>query len=191
MNNASKIAALGPDLMRKLTSLDKDFMQLCWVVPDLDAAMAGWTQTTGIGPFFYFERVTFENAIYRGKPSEFPNVSAAIAQAGPLQIELVCQNDDRPSIFREVVPAGKTGFHHVALYCTDYDRHVKTYAKAGSEVAFGGLMMGSRTCWVDTLRTLGFMVELIEANPIAESVFAQFRAAAENWDGSRPVRTLS
>ena len=52
-------------------------------------------------------------------------------------------------------------------------------------------MMGSRTCWLDTTPTLGFMVELIEANPVADSVFAQFRAAAENWDGTNPVRTLS
>jgi hypothetical protein len=178
-------------LLPALASLNRNFMQLCWVVPDLQAAMAGWTQTTGVGPFFYFERVTFENAHYRGKPAEFPNVSAAIAQAGSMQIELVCQNDERPSIFREVVPAGTTGFHHVALYCSDYDRHVKSYAEAGSEVAFGGLMMGSRTCWVDTVRALGFMVELIEANPIADAVFERFRTAAEHWDGNQPVRTLT
>ena len=37
--------------------------------------------------------------------------------------------------------------------------------------------MGARTCWLDTTSTLGFMVELIEANPIADAVFEQFRAA--------------
>jgi len=43
---------------------------------------------------------------------------------------------------------------------------------------------------VDTTPTLGFMVELIEANPIADSVFEQFRIAAQGWDGRDPVRTL-
>jgi hypothetical protein len=52
-------------------------------------------------------------------------------------------------------------------------------------------MIGHRTCWIDTTSTLGCMVELITKNPVAESVFGAIRAAAENWDGSDPVRTLS
>jgi hypothetical protein len=38
--------------------------------------------------------------------------------------------------------------------------------------------------------TLGFMVELVEANPVADMVFGKFREAAENWDGKDPVRTF-
>ena len=166
-------------------------MQLCWVVPDLHAAMKAWTVSAGVGPFFLFEELRFENARYRGEPAEFPDVTAAIAQAGEVQIELVCQNDDRPSVFRDLVPSGRAGFHHTALYCSDYDANLAAYRDAGAEVAFEGLMMGSRTCWVDTAPTLGFMVELIDSNPVADSIFAQFRNAAENWDGSDPVRTLS
>jgi hypothetical protein len=188
MNHSTEVPGGTPPLA--LAGRNNVFMQLCWVVPDIQAAMAAWTRTVGVGPFFFFERVTFENGLYRGKPAQFPSVTAAIAQAGPLQIELVCQNDSRPSIFREVVPAGQTGFHHAAIYCSDYDSDLRSYKDAGHDVAFSGLMMGSRTCWVDTRQSLGFLVELIEANPIAASVFAQFRAAAENWDGSNPVRTL-
>lgn len=167
------------------------FMQMCWVVPDIQVAINNWTKTTGVGPFFLFEKVTFENAIYRGRPNDFVDITAAMAQAGDVQIELVCQNDDRPSIFRDVVPAGKCGFHHMALYCTDYDAELAAYIQSGSEVAFSGLMMGARTCWIDTTATLGFMVELIEANPVADTVFEQFRSAAQNWDGKSPVRSLS
>ena len=50
--------------------------------------------------------------------------------------------------------------------------------------------MGSRVAWLDTVKTLGFMVELITANPVADSVFGAIRAAAEGWDGSDPVRRL-
>jgi len=170
---------------------DRRFMQMCWVVPDVHAAMKAWIDSAGVGPFFLFQSLTFENARYRGQPAEWPNITAAMAQAGDVQIELVCQNDDRRSIFRDVVPAGRTGLHHTALYCRDYDANLAAYTGAGAEVAFSGLMMGSRTCWIDTTPTLGFMVELIEANPVADSVFAQFRAAADNWDGADPIRTLS
>ena len=50
--------------------------------------------------------------------------------------------------------------------------------------------MGAKTCYIDTVGTLGFMTELITANPIAEQVFGAFRAAAQGWDGSDPIRTL-
>ena len=60
----------------------------------------------------------------------------------------------------------------------------------GAEVAYTGLMMGHRTCWIDTTATLGFMVELVTKNPVADGVFGAFRAAAENWDGKDPVRTF-
>jgi len=52
-------------------------------------------------------------------------------------------------------------------------------------------MMGARTGYVDTVKTLGFMTELITANPEKEKVFAMFREAAENWDGVDPIRRIS
>jgi hypothetical protein len=171
---------------------DQRFMQMCWVVPDVRAAAKAWSASAGVGPFFLFEHVAFENARYRGQPVvELPDITAAMAQAGEVQIELVSQNDDRRSVFRDVVPAGQTGFHHTALYCTDYDANLSAYTKAGAQVAFSGLMMGARTCWLDTTATLGFMVELIEASPVADAIFARFRAAAESWDGTDPIRTLA
>jgi hypothetical protein len=88
------------------------------------------------------------------------------------------------------VPAGKSGFHHAALYCKKYDAEVSAYTSAGAPIVFSGLMMGFRVCWVDASATLGFMVELIEANPVADTVFAKIRAPSENWDGRDPVRTL-
>ena len=169
---------------------NQKFMQVCWVVPDVHAAMAAWTKTTGVGPFFYFETVPFVDPLYRGQPAEPVDTEAAMAQAGDIQIELVTQRDDKPSFWNEVVPAGQSGLHHMALYCQDYDAELAAYTNAGFEVAFSIKMMGARTCWVDTTPTLGFMVELIEANPIADSVFEQFRIAAQGWDGRDPVRTL-
>jgi hypothetical protein len=165
-------------------------MQICWVVPDLHAAMDAWTRTSGVGPFFYFDRVEWDNARYRGRAWDNISISAAIAQAGDVQIELMTQNEERASMIREVVPAGRSGLHHMALYCRDFDADLDFYRKAGVEIVFEGLMMGHRVCWLDTVPQLGFMVELITANPTAASIFGQIRAAAENWDGKEPVRRL-
>lgn len=169
---------------------NRQFMQACWVVPNLDNAINHWLRSAGVGPFFIFDSVSFDEPLYRGRSVDCPDISAAMAQAGDIQIELVCQNDERASFWREVVPAGQSGLHHMALYCDDYDATLASYIAAGAEVAFSGLMMGSRVCWVDTTATLGFMVELVDANPVADGVFAAFRDAAKSWDGSNPVRTL-
>jgi hypothetical protein len=169
----------------------KEFMQVCWVVPDIYAAMTSWTTIAGVGPFFLFQDVKYDQPHYRGKPTTSVDITAAIAQAGDVQIELVCQNEERPSVFRDIVPAGRTGFHHTAVVCKDYDADVAAYARAGAPVVFSGLMMGFRVCWVDASATLGFMVELIEANDVAAAVFAKIRAPSINWDGRDPIRTLS
>lgn len=165
---------------------NKHSMPYSWVVPDLEASIAHWLKASGAGPFFVFEDVHFTDSNYRGKPLD----GAAIGQFGQMQIEPVCPLGDHEGIWRDVVAAGKLGFHHAGLYCEGYQADYDAYRAAGAEVAFEGLMMGARTCYLDTVGTLGFMTELITANPVAEMVFGQIRDASEGWDGSEPIRTL-
>lgn len=167
-----------------------EFMQLCWVVPDLEAAIGRWVRSAGAGPFFLFDDVHFADSTYRGAAADIAPHRAAIGQSGAMQIELVQPLGDSSGIWNETIPPGGFGLHHAGLYCTDYDADRAAYVAAGHEVVFEGLMMGARTCYIDTVASLGFMVELITANPIAEMVFGQFKAAAEGWDGSEPIRRL-
>lgn len=167
-----------------------NYMQICWVVPDLHAAIERWSRQAGVGPFFYFDDVVYENAVYRGEPWNPVKFHAAIAQAGNMQIELVTQLEEGPSMFRELVPAGQSGLHHMSTYTRDFDHDLEYYRKQGAEVVFSGNMKGAPVCWLDTVATLGFMTELITANPLKEQVFAMFREAADNWDGVDPIRTL-
>jgi hypothetical protein len=165
-------------------------MQLCWVVPDLEVSIDHWVKSTGAGPFFLYNGLHFDDSVYRGTPSDVQQCRAAIGQFGEMQIELVEPVDDGPGVWTEVVPRGRLGFHHVGLYCTDYDAERAAYLADGSQMAFEGLMMGAKTCYIDTTPTLGFMTELITANPVAEMVFGQFREAAVGWDGTNPIRTM-
>jgi hypothetical protein len=181
---------LGVDLNMQPHLRNKDYMQLCWVVPDLEAAIDHWVRTSGAGPFFVFEELHFEDGIYRGTSSDIQPCRAAIGQLGEMQIELIVPANKGPGIWTDVVAAGTSGFHHTGLYCTDYEEQKAAYIAAGAELAFEGLMMGAKTCYLDTVKTLGFMTELITANPIAEAVFGEFRKAAQNWDGSDPIRRL-
>lgn len=165
-------------------------MQVCWVVPDLRGAIDSWVRSAGVGPFFWFDGVACSDGRYRGTPAEFPAVTAAIAYAGELQIELVCQDNDEPGVFRDLFGPGQAGLHHMALICTDYESERDAYIDAGAELAFEGRIGNSRTCWVDTTPTLGFMVELLEPSEMREKGFAAMRAAAESWDGANPITSF-
>ena len=77
-----------------------------YVVRDIDAALAHWTGTLGVGPFFYFERVPIADFRYRGEPSPV-EVSIALANSGALQIELIQQRNDAPSMYRDFLRAGR------------------------------------------------------------------------------------
>lgn len=169
---------------------NRNYMQLCWIVPDLEASIDHWVRTTGAGPFFVFGEVHFDDSTYRGAPMDVAPHRASIGYHGDMQIELIQPLDDSPGIWRDVVPRGSLAFHHVGLYCRDYEAERAAVLASGAEMAFEGLMMGARTCYIDTTRTLGFMTELITANPTAEQVFGAIKGASEGWDGSDPIRSF-
>lgn len=166
---------------------NKTVIQNSWIVTDIHAAMRAWTTQTGIGPFFLVEGVTLDNQLYRGRPTDV-RATFALAQAGDIQIELVQQDNDAPSAYRDTVAKGASGFHHVALYCADYDSDLAAYVASGAAVAFSANVGGKRFCYVDTSAVLGSMVELIEKSDMQTAFFQKIRDAAQDWDGRDPVR---
>jgi Glyoxalase/Bleomycin resistance protein/Dioxygenase superfamily len=166
---------------------NRAFMQVCWLVPDLEEAIDGWVRSAGVGPFFWFDDVGATGGVHRGEPADFPTSTAAIAYAGDVQVELVCQENDEPGVFRDLFAPGQYGLHHMALVCEDYVAERDIYVEAGAELAYEAYIGGTRTCWVDTSPTLGFMVELLEPSRSRSRGFAAMRAAAESWDGTNPI----
>ena len=74
------------------------------------------------------------------------------------------------------------------MVCDDYEADRAAYVATGAEVAYEAQIGGrTRTCWVDTSPTLGFMVELLERSRARDMGFAAMRAAAESWDGHDPI----
>ena len=168
---------------------NRKIIQNSWVVTDMDAAMRHWVETTGVGPFFVVKGVTLEDQRYRGKPAaKSIEVTFALAQAGDIQIELVDQHNDVRSAYRDLIPAGQSGFHHMAIYSQEYDADLSDYTGAGFEVAFSGAFAGKRFCYVDTSKPIGYMIEIIEASDAQAGFFAKIADAAKNWDGSDPIR---
>ncbi len=161
-------------------------MQLAYVPADIDAALAYWTGTIGAGPFFWMGHVAMDNVRYRGEPSPI-DFSMAIGYWGDIQIELIVQHNDAPSIYRDWRVAGHEGVHHICI-CVDDLAAARTTAEAAGGTVVQSLSVpgGGGAIYVDTGGGPGTLVEILTLPSYAG--FDMMREAAHGWDGSDPVR---
>jgi catechol 2,3-dioxygenase-like lactoylglutathione lyase family enzyme len=161
-----------------------------YVVRDIDAALDHWTRVLGVGPFFYFERVPIEDFRYRGEPSPV-EVSIALANWGDLQIELIQQRNDAPSMYRDFLAAGYEGLQHVACWYDSLDPVLAEVAAAGTRVGQQGTIgERGRFAYLETGVLPGTVVELSEISGAKGRFFQHIRACAEVWDGGEPIRSV-
>lgn len=156
-------------------------IQYAWVVPNLEQAARRWHEAAGIGPFLVNRDLQLVNPRHRGAPRA-TRFSTAVAQHGDVQIELVEQLDDGPSAYRDTVPAGATGFHHIAFVAEDFDAALAHYTARGHAVAADGAFGSMRYAYVDAVAELGHMIEIIEDKPAIQAFFAAIRKSADRWD---------
>jgi hypothetical protein len=180
--NHAKLKSLLP------RSVANRFFQSAWVVNDLRAAAQRWIDLAGAGPFYIFDQLVLEDLKHRGRPAEI-DFSAALAQAGNYQIELIRQGCARPSAYRDLFAPGAEGFHHFAIFSDDYVGEVQSFRDRGLDIAAEGRLGTVRYCYVDTAPMLGFMIEIIEDNEPYRRVFGEIAAAARDWDGRNPIRS--
>jgi len=167
--------------------------QLGYIVRDIRAGMDAWL-AQGIGPWFYFENVETDYFRHRGVDSPM-RMSAAIANSGALQIELIQQRNDAPSMYKEFLDAGREGFQHVSYWTTDYqtlyDKALALGYQVGHEGAIGGEQ--GRFAYLENSGTpgTGTVMEISDVSGSKGVFFAHVREVAESWDGSEPIRQLN
>jgi len=166
--------------------------QNAYVVRDIDEAIDRWRRVLNIGPVFVMPHIPLHDVTYRGEKTEL-DLTAAVAFAGHVQLEWIVQHNDAPSAYRDVVPEGQEGFHHICVYPDDYDAELARYETMGFPVATSGVVsgMGRRFCYIDTRPVLNCMMELVDAPEGASSAWQALREATDNWDGrTDPVRRV-
>ncbi|MFT4580830.1 MAG: hypothetical protein ACI915_004109 [Gammaproteobacteria bacterium] len=161
--------------------------QLAYVVRDMDAALKYWTEVMKVGPFFMFEHCPLDNQRYRGQPAN-ADVNLALGNSGALQIELIYQNNDAPSVYKEFLDAGREGVHHFGMMPVDYAATCAQYEALGHEAAFQCDIGGAELTYYDTVDKVGHFIELWDNNNIYKDLFALVEDAALGWDGKDPVR---
>lgn len=167
------------------------FFQMGFVVDDIVATAQRWAEVHGIGPFHVLPAREVA-CTYRGE-STTVDLQIAAAQAGPVQIELIHQRDDRPSVFREPGLAAPCGFHQVCTVAPDYAGTLAAYASRGYEVAceIPGSRGAPSVAYVDTFGDFGFFTEVVESTPLFLQQLATIAETCSTWDGSDPVRELT
>jgi hypothetical protein len=165
-------------------------MQNAFVVDDLDAALGHWIEKMGVGPFYVFQHVQFKDIFFRGNPASI-DMTAAIAYWGDVQIELIKQHDDAPSIYREFRSAGQRGMQHMGVICSNLDQDLSRLRALGiAPVQWGSMPTGMRFAYVNSDFHPGAMIELIEAGPVINDYFKMMKEAAERWDGTNAIIRL-
>jgi hypothetical protein len=166
-----------------------EIRQMGYAVRDLEAAMRHWIEVLGVGPWFYVERLAVEDFRYRGRPSA-PDMSIAIANSGRIQIELIQQRNDAPSMYRDFLAAGREGLQHVSSWPEDYEAVLARALSEGCTVAQSGRTPRGAFVYLETEAHPGTVMEMADYTATRRRQFDAIAAAAVAWDGRDPIRTV-
>jgi hypothetical protein len=165
--------------------------QMAYLVPDVEAGIAWWTENFRAGPWFVVDRAGGTGTTYRGRPAE-AEFRIALAYSGQLNIELVQTLDDRPSIYRQARERGGYGFHHAARVVPDLGEAVAAGQARGQTVVFHAPAPGGGELFIlDGGAGAPGMIELVADAPAARRVFGEIWRASVDWDGRRPRRDFA
>jgi hypothetical protein len=164
--------------------------QVGYVVADIERAMKHWSEVLGVGPWFYKEDVGTTEFRYFGKESAPPKLSIALANSGNLQIELIQQRDDAPSLYLDTLKRQGECAQHLAYWTLDcFDEWTKDLLARGFVEGHAG-KMGQRGRFAYFVHSdlPGGMIEISELTGGKGEYFEEIAKAATEWDGASAIR---
>jgi hypothetical protein len=128
---------------------------------------------------------------YRGVDSPL-TMSVAVANSGSVQIELLQQNNDAPSMYKDVLDAGHEGAQHIAYWTKDYQTLYDHALELGYAVAQEGPIGGplGLFAYFDREDVPGTVVEISDISGPKGDLFAFVRDAARDWDGTNLIHEV-
>lgn len=162
-------------------------VQLGYLVPDLDAAMAQWLTGTNAGPFFR-ARFDLGYQVFRGRQSQGA-IEVALAYRDDMCIELFEFQGTGPSVFEPGEGRAGYGLHHVMIATDEMDATLDGHKAVGEEIVVDADVPGfGRAAFADTRATLGHLTEYGIWSPPVIAAIGTMREAHRNWDGKDPLR---
>ena len=162
--------------------------QMGYVVRDIQAAMHAWAERLRIGPWYYNPRLPLDTYSFRGVDYGDMHMSYALANSGDMQIELIQQRCDTPSLYLEHLEQRGEGLQHLCVWPEDYNAAYAIAKASGLAPAQEGRFGPIRFCYFEDAAHGGTCMEMSEMVPMRRPGIARIREAAANWDGTDPVR---
>ncbi|ATE63970.1 VOC family protein [Rhizorhabdus dicambivorans] len=162
--------------------------QMGYVVRDIETAMNAWADRLRIGPWFYNPRLALSHYRFRGTDYPDFDMSYALTNSGDMQIELIQQRCDTPSLYREHLDRHGEGLQHICVWPADYDACFALAETSGLTVAQEGRFGRIRFAYFEDAAHGGTSLEISELVPGRLPGIGRIRAAALDWDGSEPIR---
>ena len=164
--------------------------QMGYVVRDIESAMDHWINVCGIGPWYYAERISLTTFHYQGKPHDL-HMSVAMANSGEMQIELIQQRNDVPSMYRDFLRAGGEGLQHWSSWPENYSELLERAIRNGWSIGQEGDSVRGPFVYFSNEGHPGTIIEMSELTPTRRQIFDGVRQAAVDWDGSKPIREMA
>ncbi|MBB6674995.1 VOC family protein [Cohnella nanjingensis] len=136
--------------------------QIGLLVHDIEKTSQAYADFFGIDKpnWFWTDAADVAQTEYRGAPSE-ARAKLAFFDMGSLQLELI-EPDDQPSTWRESLDRDGEGFHHIAFAIDGMKDKVAALGRSGLPLLQKGEYTGGRYAYVDTLKDLKVLIELLE-----------------------------
>lgn len=167
--------------------------QIAYYVPDIREAALQHHRLFGSGPFFVAESIDFTVHEHRGVRCEWDQ-SSSFGYWGDVMVEFMVQNKPGRSVLEDVmaVNSAPSGMHHVGYYVDDPAATVAGFGKIGCPQAMRAVLAnGIEVFMVDTIGLYGHMIELYEPTATLMDLHGFIRQAAQDFDGTDPVREFS
>jgi len=150
--------------------------------------MRHWVEVCGVGPWYIAERLPLHAFWYKEHRYDDVHLTIALANSGDVQLELIQQRDETPSMYRDFLAAGHEGLQHWSSWPENYHELLDRAVKNGWKIGQRG--EGPRGPFVYFLNEghPGTVIEMAKLTPTRRRIFDAVREAAIGWDGSDPIR---
>lgn len=171
-----------------MSRLFGELRQIGIVIRDIETAMRHWIEVCGVGPWYYTDKLPVTTFRYGDQEFDDIHLSVALANSGDVQLELIQQRCDTPSMYQDFLGAGHEGMQHWSSWPLDYHDRLERALANGYSVGQAGDTPRGPFVYLHQEGHPGTVIEMAHMTDTRRSIFDAVRMAAIDWDGTNPIR---